>query len=760
MTGQRVAATVPHSCHVCPQTFKQAEHLRRHVRRHTKERPFTCEECGKSYARTDTLLRHVRTHRNAIDIPSSQHTQRRRRTLPTPPVLPLNFANDASPLEHAVEAELHNGSHTEVPLSVNANAAPPNDNVCSPIDNIDDLGAWTGPAGSDAIDPWLLNTDFDLAAIEYDIATTMVDWANPPYHMDEATAAPRTSHPTIPGSTRLARQPSPDLNDLGRSSSPPETCISQNWFNRLKPCERPGVSRAVSEGPQHGADDVNENHREDLFQALQPPRAVWRTLPSVQFLNLALELYFERFHPIFPIIHKATFRPKRSNAFILLSMSTIGSLFLGSEEAVAIGTDLFRRLNKVILASWEQHISRSGSEALSMVQAAILGQTFGFLSGNPNDVFMAESFHGTLVSWVRNVTHSRQHVPLDVDMTVSGDELDRSWRKWSYSEQQARLMLALKVHDSELASMFHRPPLLRHDSIIPTSFHVNDKLFSTPSAEAWMAQLQGSPPTVADQSSSLSEWMQSAADTPGIVRTAISNSGFAAYTLLQSINSHVLELRGSGSLDSTRKQQVIAGLTSFQTLMQWQPLSQDDDKFQARALWHLTCMDIFADFDLLECAVRRDGRPSQRTLEHLHQWTVSAEATRCVFHAVLLHEALGAIPLTAEPAIHVGRSLFCAGTLWTALAGCSREHQPHTLHFPALQFPEIRFLGPDIHRELRDKSGIMLPEPSKRWRSLAYGAADLLQRMSRWGLHGDMGRLLVAGLQRDTGGVFGIRQKV
>jgi uncharacterized Zn-finger protein len=38
-------------CPVCAQAFKKAEHLARHLRSHTKEKPFNCPVCNKGFAR-------------------------------------------------------------------------------------------------------------------------------------------------------------------------------------------------------------------------------------------------------------------------------------------------------------------------------------------------------------------------------------------------------------------------------------------------------------------------------------------------------------------------------------------------------------------------------------------------------------------------------------------------------------------------------------------------------------------------------------
>ncbi|BFZ58730.1 CRISPR system Cascade subunit CasD [Savitreella phatthalungensis] len=53
-----------HVCPKCHRRFKRLEHVKRHERSHTLEKPYTCsyEGCGRHFSRSDNLKAHEKTH--------------------------------------------------------------------------------------------------------------------------------------------------------------------------------------------------------------------------------------------------------------------------------------------------------------------------------------------------------------------------------------------------------------------------------------------------------------------------------------------------------------------------------------------------------------------------------------------------------------------------------------------------------------------------------------------------------------------------
>jgi len=74
-----------HSCPIpmCGRLFKRLEHLKRHVRTHTQERPYICTLCNKAFSRSDNLAQHRRTHETNPDAvaPSEEEIEEEREAL-------------------------------------------------------------------------------------------------------------------------------------------------------------------------------------------------------------------------------------------------------------------------------------------------------------------------------------------------------------------------------------------------------------------------------------------------------------------------------------------------------------------------------------------------------------------------------------------------------------------------------------------------------------------------------------------------------
>jgi hypothetical protein len=53
-----------------------------------------------------------------------------------------------------------------------------------------------------------------------------------------------------------------------------------------------------------------------------------------RFLDSSLHMFFDKFVPIFPVIHRPTFLLRDCSAPVLLNAIALGSLFLGKEESI------------------------------------------------------------------------------------------------------------------------------------------------------------------------------------------------------------------------------------------------------------------------------------------------------------------------------------------------------------------------------------------------------------------------------------------
>ncbi|KAF8589796.1 hypothetical protein K439DRAFT_269714 [Ramaria rubella] len=67
-----------HKCPVCSSTFTRPQHVARHMRSHTGDRPYKCQHCGDQFARSDLLSRHVNKCHASEKPPTTTQPARRK----------------------------------------------------------------------------------------------------------------------------------------------------------------------------------------------------------------------------------------------------------------------------------------------------------------------------------------------------------------------------------------------------------------------------------------------------------------------------------------------------------------------------------------------------------------------------------------------------------------------------------------------------------------------------------------------------------
>ncbi|XHG04457.1 hypothetical protein AWENTII_007725 [Aspergillus wentii] len=569
---------------------------------------------------------------------------------------------------------------------------------------------------------WLTGPNFDLEALNQSlIETTEMQLTDLVRNPDEAPGPIQRRWHTFSESIVSSGQTTPDRR-------------------------RPGSSDR-DRGHIHMIPD--ESYRQTLAESLQQ-RVQPGILPSTGFLDFCLQAYFKHFQSIFPLIHVPTFRPSKKNALLLLSICSIGSLFLGSSRAMAHGISMFERLQKSILASWDTHVAGIGDSSVIPLQASVIGQTFGLLVGRPKDLTGIEVFHGSIIAWARSAKLFKvvDEPPNPVNIEGSGEELEASWKAWARLEEKKRVIVGIYIHDVELAKLHNHEPVLRHAiEKIPTLSPPG--AFTAPTAVAWKKQL------LLTQQPDPIPPLPPSTDPMSLVVARNPGNDFESCAILESIGSLVLEDRGSGGMQHS------ATVEKYQrSLIQWFLQRQTHhpetnappsnatkttaDPFCLRILWHSTFMHLYARFDDLECACGREGETlSQQKGAYAACWAKSTNATRALLHAALIQRQFQTHALGAEPAVHVPMALYYTGIAWASFTQFGGSDDARVdRHTEDLDFPELRLLGINQRKLFAEVMGnVKMGRPESE---PLFRAIDLLGKINHWKLSQNLSSTLLA----------------
>ncbi|KAF5570669.1 hypothetical protein FPHYL_1035 [Fusarium phyllophilum] len=172
-------------------------------------------------------------------------------------------------------------------------------------------------------------------------------------------------------------------------------------------------------------------------------------LPSLQHMQIYMQVYFEEYHPVFPLLHKATFLPTRDDWLLSLAVSAIGCLFsktLQSREVYPVMQEFLRRAIRIQLER-----SQTSTPSISVAQASVLNQ-IGMMYGG--DLRFAERAHETMAQLA---TQCRKIASISDNLlksSVAEHAVSQDWQAWISLQLEVRLFYCAWLIDSQQVGLF------------------------------------------------------------------------------------------------------------------------------------------------------------------------------------------------------------------------------------------------------------------------------------------------------------------
>lgn len=185
--------------------------------------------------------------------------------------------------------------------------------------------------------------------------------------------------------------------------------------------------------------------------------------PPIAALNAFMQLYFEEFHPTFPLLHQPTFDPGKEDWVILLAVIVIGCRFSrvqGALESVHLLQEFLRRAIK-----FTPERDYSLTYQPWFVQAALLNQIAMLYSGDMRLIECAQIDRSLIATLCRKVNCFNES-PDDPNDGSADQTLQDIWMAWVRKESMRRLAYLAWVSSSQRTKLKDFLLTLTHTCVI------------------------------------------------------------------------------------------------------------------------------------------------------------------------------------------------------------------------------------------------------------------------------------------------------
>ncbi|KAL1983159.1 hypothetical protein VTN96DRAFT_409 [Rasamsonia emersonii] len=449
----------------CGKSFLRPEHLSRHRLNHRPKQIYQCPSCPKRFVRKDLLRRHEKRHEKGMWFRNSGGY-----TGPSP-------MQDASPdppqrsvREPAAMFTVENDDVRGVPTASSEKSHDDAD------DDTADKGDHPVSHDQQAMVPMDFRNDMINPLTDDHVASLFFD---PSFNIPDPSLDFEWLFDNISADFNSANGGLPVVSPQSSASA---AGISPPSFPMQSPHIRsPASSHSSSSSPWVAV-------RANLLTALNTlaPDILMSSFFYPSNLAHFYDLYFENYHPHFPILHKPTLDPMKAPPLLIAAIVTLGSTLSSDAAHFETSIKIHDSLRYIIFNTGDFEPPAS----LWCVQTLLLIQAHEKMFSTRKHHQLAHIFHGAIITLMkRGVAYSSvQSASSNRELTP----LEQSWHQWIETQSSNRTAFFGFVMDAQHSFMFgHTCILSVHDVRLPLP--CADSLWECDNVEEWSRLMRKTP---------------------------------------------------------------------------------------------------------------------------------------------------------------------------------------------------------------------------------------------------------------------------
>ena len=377
--------------------------------------------------------------------------------------------------------------------------------------------------------------------------------------------------------------------------------------------------------------------------------------PPTEVLDISLDIYFRRIHPIVPFIHVPTFKAASTSPSLLFTMCILG---ISTMSQSAGGKFLKKAFLAVRLRALQELVtmvttSTSIEDKLCTIATAFLTLQLAALSSDKDLMSQSQALYSTLLSVSQRYGFFSSGQTDLADLLPDNTSLEKRWQAWTRSESVKRLIACMISADWWWGNNSCTSPVVRPESL-DLGLPGDDDLFEASNANEWMRLMQSGKnvemPSIKPRTFHLKGCLDPVLILPqplqafsmfsllNTIKHMVSDIHHRFYALVDDWNGLDRQVPWRTYQHDFRGRSLVPIVVS---LAQSSTSSRRHHDINVIILWHNININLAANIQIFELAAGRSGaNRGANALADIAEWTKSPSARRAVIHAAQTYRLL------------------------------------------------------------------------------------------------------------------------